>query len=355
MHLLFTITLFFMVGFELDNCLCQQVVPTACASQTFNISSDQNFYDDGGQGGQLCSDGDANNFCNCNCETTTSICVPTGQFLRVDFSVFAMFNTTSAFDWMKIYDGSNTSATVLFSNDVGGADHFPHGGSGSGYGDCGDDVPPVGFCSSGQCLTFEFHASGVVNRAGWEAALRIVNAGCVLLPLQLLSFDISASPHHIDVHWTVANESVQDSYQIERSEDGINWSTIYTTKALGDQQIVIKRSYKDLSPLSGLSYYRLKQVDFNGTSNYSSIKVVERTATELRLQIHPNPSQGWLQVSAQNIGSIRLFDMMGQERTHAIDINYLSPQRARLDCRLLSEGIYILKTSSGTRKIRLMP
>ena len=83
--------------------------------------------------------------------------------------------------------------------------------------------------------------------------------------------------------------------------------------------------------------------------------MVERTATELRLQIHPNPSQGWLQVSAQNIGSIRLFDMMGQERTHAIDINYLSPQRARLDCRLLSEGIYILKTSSGTRKIRLMP
>ena len=66
MHLFFTITLFFMVGFELDNCLCQQVVPTACASQTFNISSNQNFYDDGGQGGQLCSDGDANNFCNCN-------------------------------------------------------------------------------------------------------------------------------------------------------------------------------------------------------------------------------------------------------------------------------------------------
>ncbi len=331
----------------------QSVVPTACASQTFNITSNQNFYDDGGLGGLLCSDGAANNFCNCNCETTTTICVPSGQFLRVDFSVFAMFNTSSAFDWMKIYDGQDIMEPVMFNNDVGGADHFPHGGSGSGYGDCGDDIPPVGFCSSGRCLTFEFHASGVVNRAGWEAALQIVNAGCVLLPLQLLHFEAKAAQHHVDIEWTVSSEQINDLYHVERSTDGIDWEIVNTVETNQKQASVVEHHYRDMSPLEGLSYYRLRQIDHSGTLSFSTVEAVERATKSNTLTVFPNPSQGQIQIGAHKLGTIRIQNTMGQDCTSSVTIDYINQQKARIDLRRLSAGIYILRSSSGSRTIQL--
>jgi gliding motility-associated-like protein len=141
------------------------IIPTACdnATYTLNPGTTIHFYDDGGPGGDCASGGNVadGNFANANCETITTICPAPGETLNIQFIVLSMFATPSGFDWMVIYEGSTTSGNILFDNSSGGPDN-PYGTS------CNFDNTTT-FCATDECLTFEFHASGVVNREGWDA------------------------------------------------------------------------------------------------------------------------------------------------------------------------------------------
>src|SRR5690554_586589 len=144
------------------------IIPTVCSTATYTLSSNStiHFYDDGGPGGNCASGGAVGdgNFANGNCETITTICSAPGESLSVEFLVLSMIGTSSGFDWMVIYDGPNTSGSILFDNRSGGPDN-PIGTS------CNYNISTLGFCVSSGCLTFEFHASGAVNRAGWDAVV----------------------------------------------------------------------------------------------------------------------------------------------------------------------------------------
>ena len=327
------------------------IIPTACSTQTYNITENTNFYDDGGQGGLPCTDGDANNFCNCGCITTTTICAPAGQFIQVDFSVFAMFNTSSAFDWMKIYDNSTTSGNLLFNNDVGGPDNAPNGGSGSGYGDCGDDIPPTGFCSSSECLTFEFHATSVVNREGWEALVQIVDETCTILPVALSNFNLQDKIDHIELNWTTEKEENNDYFMIERSIDGANWNTIGQVYGHGNQDFQTNYQFKDLEPIDGSSYYRLVQYDFNGTRSFSEILSIERS-NEVYTEIYPNPVSEKLSISGNttDIQSWKIYSLKGESLNNRISIINYTDFQIDLNISSLKSGIYILKTNKTTQR-----
>ena len=139
------------------------IIPIACATATHTLDPGTtiHFYDDGGPGGD-CSTSDApGNFENANCETITTICPAPGETLNIEFIVLSMFATNSGFDWMVIYEGPTTSGNILFDNRSGGPDN-PNGTS------CNYDNS-ASFCATDQCFTFEFHASSVVNRKGWDA------------------------------------------------------------------------------------------------------------------------------------------------------------------------------------------
>jgi hypothetical protein len=332
------------------------IIPTACATQTFNITANTNFYDDGGQGGQPCTDGHAANFCNCNCETTSTICAPAGFTVQVDFSVFAMFNTNSAFDWMKIYDGAGLGGTVLFDNDLGGPDNAPNGGSGTGYGDCGDDAPPVGFCSSSECLTFEFHASGVVNRSGWEAAVTLRGTGCtVLLPVSTTDFNVFNNNGLVEISWETNMEINNDYFTIERSQDAHNWEDFIKVDADGNSISPLFYKEFDDNPYNGYTYYRLRQTDISGLNSYSQVKVVsfdDKTAAVLT--VFPNPASSQITITGSEIelSSLSVFNTLGQNVTSSVVFVNRNGINLILDLSNLGTGIYTLKTPNAVRKIQ---
>ena len=331
---------------------CQNIIPTACATQTFNINNNSIFYDDGGPGGLACADGAPFNFCNCGCLTTTTICAPSGKSLQVDFSVFAMFNTTSAFDWMKIYDAPNTSGTVLFNNDIGGADHFPHGGSGTGYGDCGDDVPPAGLVSSCECLTFEFNATGVVNREGWEAAVHVRSTGCLLLPINLIAFEVEVKNRKVGLSWKMSSEGGQNLYVLEKSADAVHWESFAEIEGKSSSA---KTSYfeVDFNPLPGASYYRLKIKEFNGDISYSAIRSVDVAEDISAIHIYPNPVKDHLIIEGdeEEMASIKIYNNLGQDMGRWVQSDYLSSERRRLNISSLSQGIYTIRTRNRSRRV----
>jgi hypothetical protein len=109
------------------------------------------------------------------------------------------------------------------------------------------------------------------------------------LPIELLTFEALPNENRVNLSWTTASEINSDYYVIERSKDMSYWTNITTQAGAGNSSILLKYSDVDLRPLSGISYYRLKQVDVDGTYIYSEAIAVNR-AGEKEVIIYPNPT-----------------------------------------------------------------
>lgn len=113
------------------------------------------------------------------------------------------------------------------------------------------------------------------------------------LPIELLSFSVNEKDESVELKWTTASEENNAFYSIERSKNGIDFENIAQIDGAGTTQGLNHYQFIDNSPLSGFSYYRLKQTDVSGEFSYSSIEsIFMKSAEELKLSIMPNPVRG---------------------------------------------------------------
>lgn len=120
----------------------------------------------------------------------------------------------------------------------------------------------------------------------------VVNIGCLPLPIELLTFDAKPVQNTVELKWSTASETNNDYFTIERSRDAVQFSTLAVVGGAGTSLEGNTYSNVDQQPYVGLSYYRLKQTDYDGNSTYSIIKTVEfNNMSSLNFDIVPNPSQ----------------------------------------------------------------
>ncbi len=160
------ITLLFLFVFTLgmfSNINAANIIPNAGATETFAVNNGDKFYDPtdgviGGIGGDCTgtSNGNVGDYPNCDCTTVTTI---TGTNLSATFESYKIFGS---FDWLKIYDGTNTSAALLFDSNVDGDELA--------------DLVRTSINSTTDALTFEFNATSVINTCGWEIAFATASA-----------------------------------------------------------------------------------------------------------------------------------------------------------------------------------
>ena len=117
--------------------------------------------------------------------------------------------------------------------------------------------------------------------------------GLGALPVELLSFIAKKENATTRLEWETENESNNDYFQVERSSDGVKFTEIGQVASNSSQPTVNRYSFIDEHPSGGINYYRLKQVDYDGTFEYS--KTISITA-ELpnTVQIYPNPTYDYL-------------------------------------------------------------
>lgn len=94
------------------------------------------------------------------------------------------------------------------------------------------------------------------------------------LPVELTRFDAYAQRNEVLLEWQTATESRNAQFVVERSGDGRTFSTLRTLAGAGDSRSPIDYATTDAAPLRGQSFYRLKQVDFDGTFEYSPVRAV---------------------------------------------------------------------------------
>ena len=119
--------------------------------------------------------------------------------------------------------------------------------------------------------------------------------GCVALvvaplPITYSSFLVSKSKNKNYITWQTASETNNDYFQVERSADGRVFENIRTVKGQGNSYQKNQYSFIDESPFS-TTYYRLVSVDFDKTTHFSKIIVVNRDKTDDWIQISSNVSE----------------------------------------------------------------
>jgi len=120
----------------------------------------------------------------------------------------------------------------------------------------------------------------------------MIGSSQAVLPVELVSFHATLSEKVVVLNWTTASETNNDFFTVERSMDGIIFSEIANVNGAGTSNQILNYSTPDLNPLPGISYYRLKQTDFDGKNEYSNVVTVlakELAATDLL--IYPNPTE----------------------------------------------------------------
>lgn len=170
------------------------------------------------------------------------------------------------------------------------------------------------------------------------------------LPVELVSFDASLAERKVILNWQTASELNSNYFDILRSNDGENWSSIGTVPASGSSQSIIDYSLTDTSPMNGVSYYRLKQVDLNGNFHLSDIRSINNSSKVNQVKIYPNPTDKGLVtvVSDEPISSLLVYNALGKvvfEAKIDSDDTYL------LDAQSFESGMYWINLNGENYKL----
>ncbi|MEL7533755.1 MAG: PQQ-dependent sugar dehydrogenase, partial [Bacteroidota bacterium] len=184
-----------------------------------------------------------------------------------------------------------------------------------------------------------------------EAGFLIGDIIATDLPVELLDFTASQNDLGVTLSWTTATEENNDYFGLERSIGGTDFVEIAQVKGAGNSQQIQIYQYQDVYLPTTSTYYRLRQVDFDGQFSYSpSVKV--NALAEAKYRLYPNPTQDILSVQLSQLSllplSVEIFDLQGkrvQEETIAPGASQI-----RIDLSLLSKGLYLVNINDETSR-----
>jgi 1,4-alpha-glucan branching enzyme len=257
---------------------------------------------------------------------------------------------SSYIKWMSVYSDS-LQVMVLANFDVNqqtGTVSFPSTGTWYNF-------------FTGADTTITSTSLSNVTLAPGQYAVYVNVKAAIELPVTWLTFTATEGANNTALlNWTTAHEVDNNYFEVERSSPA---ST--TFKAIGDVPAANpgaatnKYQFTDLHPLTGLNYYRLKQVDKDGNYSYSPIATVTIKGTDGLWKVYPNPASGnstslYTQSTFSDF-TMSLTDVSGKV-LYNYSVNSLPEgSSVAIPTSGLAHGVYFLKITSdqaaGTEKI----
>ncbi len=181
-------------------------------------------------------------------------------------------------------------------------------------------------------------SNGLPN--GDDVAIRL--NGVTNLPIELAAFDAKKTDQGVMLSWRTASELNNDYMAVERSRDGQNFREIGRVAGQGTTVEAQEYNFLDRQPYSGVNYYRLKQVDFDGAFEYHRVAVVS-TSEGNSLNVFPTLTASALNVRMDGYAEFAILNAAGQvmKRFSAVDFK-------NIDVSSLNAGVYFLQVDLGT-------
>lgn len=175
----------------------------------------------------------------------------------------------------------------------------------------------------------------------------------VALPVELINFSAELNDEIVTLNWQTATELNNDYFTIERSANGTDWKEISKVRGAGNSSEELNYTSLDNQPLSGISYYRLRQTDFDGQSSYSQVRSVNAKNLNREIKIFPNPALDHITIngSMKELEEVNIFNTLGQNVTTRISVIKKTDTQVVLDLSSLNSGIYYIKTKTTANRI----
>lgn len=169
----------------------------------------------------------------------------------------------------------------------------------------------------------------------------------VVMPVSLLTFSGEMVNEAVVLSWATANETNNAKFIIERSTNSYDWSNIGEVAGGGNITSITNYNYTDYNAFGGIVYYRLRQVDINGSYTYSGIIDVQTAVQSASVSIMPNPFDDVLTIKSNLKGNIdvSIHDILGQLIYHA---NQKSDNGTLLIQPDIASGAYVLTIQTDT-------
>lgn len=175
------------------------------------------------------------------------------------------------------------------------------------------------------------------------------------LPIELVNFTARPSDNKtVQLKWQTASELNNDFFTIERSINAQDWHEVIKTDGAGNSSSLLSYMNIDNQPYDGLSYYRLKQTDFDGKFEYSEIRSVNiQTQGNGQVEIYPNPATNQVVIkgSSDELEEIVLYNTLGQNVTLSINLIENNETHLVIDLSKLHSAMYYLKTKTTITKV----
>jgi len=242
-------------------------------------------------------------------------------------------------DIQTIYAAGGGGGGGLYGGGGGGADGCCVSSNGGAGGGGGSSLVPGGAA----CIPGTWSGNGQV----------ILSWTCSVLPIELLYFRaeplLQNGKKLVLLKWETQVQINNDYFIIERSREGSAWEELIKVK--GEGTFMQPKSYevKDLNPYDGISYYRLRQVDYDGNYSYSYVLSVHFNSFQVdEFVIFRNEDGSFTLINENKCGDFELLDITGK----VLQKYYFDNQKNIFNINL-SSGIYFIRQSKDgkTQKI----
>ena len=218
------------------------------------------------------------------------------RYLSVSRSGAANLSSSSVTMYYDADDGVSDPSNLRLVQDNGSSSWIDIGGTGSGSG------------------------SGSITSASLAAINNVftfgnANGGSNPLPVSWLYFNVWQKYNDVKLEWATAVERNADYFEVQRSTAGTEFVSIGRVQAAGNSNTLKKYSYADGNKIQGTVYYRIKQVDTDGSFTLSAIKSVNTSSEQTMIFPNPPAPEGYtLSLSDKFIGelTVRTLDVTGR-------------------------------------------
>src|SRR5690606_13772882 len=167
------------------------------------------------------------------------------------------------------------------------------------------------------------------------------------LPVTFARFDVEEMEDHVQINWSTTTEKDNRGFEVQKSVKGMQWKTLGFVDSQSSQEISngeIIYQFSDRHPRQGYNYYRLKQLDLDGTFSYSPIRRIYFESIDTPITVSPNPvssGRAKIQITGESHPFVSIYNSLGIEvsKGKAID--------GELNLHQLTSGIYLVKATDS--------
>ncbi len=180
---------------------------------------------------------------------------------------------------------------------------------------------------------------------------------CGPLPVKFKDFTAVKAKDKVMIRWQTATELNNRGFEVQRRMPGGDFRSVAFVPSLaanGNSDLLLNYSYDDRDDFAGASqvFYRIKQIDSDGKSNFSETRFIKNTGGKISLLVYPNPSNGNVQVTMP--GSTGPVDIILNDNTGKEVKRWMAVVTGDLRIDQLQPGIYVLTAFVRQTGERLM-